>query len=329
MGNRNLYFIFISIFLNACAMDVGGGQVNNNCPACPADDAGVNNNNNVDPGDLDRDGDGFTPNQGDCDDENPLVYPGAPEICDGLDNNCNGVVDEGCGGCQDGDHRDCGSDVGECKMGIQICTNGVWGNECYGEVRPIPEICGDGLDNNCNGLVDEGCDVVDPNDLDRDGDGFTPNQGDCDDENPLVYPGAPEICDGLDNNCNGVVDEGCPVCPNLTITRYGNEVWLSGERATNFNVMEFWTNDSRPNLWVTGIQTANQVVFPVPSEVGYYWFMPRTGTSSVSPGSVLFVPDPCVQFVSTYLCNVGVAGEPACPSLIACGAGGNDCPPPQ
>ena len=48
----------------------------------------------------------------------------------------------------------------------------------------------------------------DPRDIDSDGDGFTPNEGDCDDSDDTVYPGAPELCDGKDNNCNGEVDEG-------------------------------------------------------------------------------------------------------------------------
>jgi len=46
-------------------------------------------------GDEDRDGDGFTPNQGDCDDGQPTIYPGAPEIPDdGIDNDCDGTIDE-------------------------------------------------------------------------------------------------------------------------------------------------------------------------------------------------------------------------------------------
>ncbi len=132
---------------------------------------------------VDADGDGYTTCGGDCDDTNPAIHPGAPEICNGIDDTCDGRIDEGFD--QDGDgYTSCGGDC----------------NDADPAVHPgAAEIC-DGIDDNCNGLIDEGF-------PDLDGDGWAACV-DCDDTNPAVHPGAVEICDGLDNNCNGLIDEG-------------------------------------------------------------------------------------------------------------------------
>ena len=137
--------------------------------------------------DVDDDGDGFSELQGDCNDADPGVHPGADEVCDdGVDNNCNGSTD---GSEPDGD----GDGFGPC------------GGDCDDDdpaVSPAAaEIAGDGIDNDCDGVTD----------ADFDGDGYGEADGDCDDDDPTVHPGVAEACfDGVDNDCNGYVDGAEP-----------------------------------------------------------------------------------------------------------------------
>ena len=119
----------------------------------------------------------------DCDDRDATVYPGAPEVCDGLDNDCDGVVPA--------DEADADAD------GFRICEDDC--DDADADVNPgAVELC-DGIDNDCDGVVDG----VGEDDLD--GDGFSPCDGDCDDDDAAAYPGAPEQCDGIDNDCDGAV----------------------------------------------------------------------------------------------------------------------------
>ncbi len=103
----------------------------------------------------------------------------------------------------DGDNKDTARDEGDC-------------NDLLAAVAPgLPEIAGNGIDDDCDGLADEteedvkGTIVVTPSDdvADTDQDGVTLADGDCDDTNELIFPGNAETCgDGLDNNCDGVAD---------------------------------------------------------------------------------------------------------------------------
>ena len=133
--------------------------------------------------DTDADCDGV-PDADDCRPDDPAISPDANEACNGFDDNCDGVVDEGYD--EDGD-------------GATTCAGDCDDTEpaAYGGAT---EVCGDGIDNDCDGVIDNG------DELDADGDGFcTPL--DCDDDSALNHPGASEICDGVDNDCDDAIDE--------------------------------------------------------------------------------------------------------------------------
>ena len=79
--------------------------------------------------------------------------PGSPvaETCNGIDDNCNGLVDKSLTrSCYSGPSGTAG--VGKCRAGTQTCASGAWGL-CIGEVLPSPEIIGNGIDDNCDGIV--------------------------------------------------------------------------------------------------------------------------------------------------------------------------------
>ena len=159
---------------------------------------------------------------GDCDDGAPAVHPGATEVCNSKDDDCDGSVDEsGSLGCTswylDGDGDGWGQSASQClcaKSGSYSTTQTGDCNDSNKTIYPgAPEAC-DGIDNDCNGSVPA-------NEKDSDGDGYRVCNGDCNDGSSAVYPGHPEVCDGLDNNCNGVQDEG-GVCPCTAAVYPGN-----------------------------------------------------------------------------------------------------------
>ncbi len=141
---------------------------------------------------IDDDGDGFTEDQGDCDDTSSSVHPGAEEFYNQIDDDCDGTVDEETVGWDDdGDGQT--ELEGDCDDGD---------DDIYEGAR---EVCDD-EDNDCDGDIDEGTSCVDD-----DGDGYSELEGDCDDDSSATYPGAPEIGDGEDNDCDGTADEGTSV----------------------------------------------------------------------------------------------------------------------
>ena len=181
---------------------------------------------------FDADGDGVTTCAGDCDDTDPTAYEGAEEACgDGIDNDCDGIIDNGPDTDDDGDG---------------VCTPADCDDTEAGTYPGATELC-NGVDEDCDTEIDEG--------FDADGDGFFDGavadcvaayeQVDCDDADANEFPGATEVCDGEDNDCDGTPDS-----PITEIDDDGDGVSVcTGEDC----------DDTDPTVLPGGFETANGV----------------------------------------------------------------------
>ncbi|MBN2800199.1 MAG: hypothetical protein JXX28_13755 [Deltaproteobacteria bacterium] len=191
-----------------------------------ADPADYNCDGSV--GYADADGDGFAACE-ECDDSSGDRFPGNPEVCDSLDNDCDSLVDNDATDAADffadADHDGYGDPAlaqRACEAPEGYVTDSTDCNDLAPTAHPGgAEVC-DGLDNDCDGAVDVDASDAAPFFADTDGDqygdpevslsaceapaGYVANAGDCDDAHASARPGATEICDGLDNNCDGDAD---------------------------------------------------------------------------------------------------------------------------
>ncbi len=175
--------------------------------------------------------------EGDCDDLDSSSWPGAPEYCDGVDSDCDGSVDDEDAldistwyADADGDgYGDASSAAVACTQPTGFVADATDCDDGEAVVHPgATEVC-DGLDDDCDGLADhDDPDVTDATiwypDADADGYGDAASAGgpfcsgaepvdwqldatDCDDADPAQFPGADELCNGEDDDCDGVSDE--------------------------------------------------------------------------------------------------------------------------
>ena len=205
MNPHRIAFPLLLLGLLACRSD-----------KTPADTSGTTD---------DADADGWAAGE-DCDDADPATHPDAEEICDGLDNDCDGDVDEGVLGTWHADadedgFGDPGSPVEACEAPSGAVEDATDCDDTDPDAFPdAPERCNE-VDDDCDGDIDE--DVLGTWYVDADEDGFgdaespfdscDPPPGyvaddtDCDDTSAAALPGGTEICDGRDNDCDGDVDE--------------------------------------------------------------------------------------------------------------------------
>ena len=181
----------------------------------------------------DADGDGFTVNDGDCDDGDATIHPEAEEYCNGVDDDCDDVVDEDDAVDASTWYLDYDSDgfggaaymLVQCDQPSGYADNDEDCDDVRADVFPGADEACDGADNDCDGEVDEAPAVDAPTwyaDADGDGygDGAAPLTGecelpegyseydtDCDDSDSTAFSDADEYCDGHDDDCDGDVDE--------------------------------------------------------------------------------------------------------------------------
>jgi hypothetical protein len=185
----------------------------------------------IDPLTEDNDLDGYSENDGDCDDDNVTVFPDSGEICDGIDNDCDGEIDNGAEDAAtyfldaDGDgYGDEAETMDSCEMEEGYTDNADDCDDGDESINPDGEEVCDGADNDCDGDADTGATDASSWYVDSDADGYgsdadvklscddamegyVDNADDCDDTSDSAFPENTEVCDDEDNDCDGMVDD--------------------------------------------------------------------------------------------------------------------------
>lgn len=204
----------------------------------------------------------YVRNKRDCDDTTATVHPGATELCNDVDDNCDGVVDNAAAD-QPFWYLDVDGDgfgtpevsVADCDGLSQFVNNSTDCDDTSTDIHPgAPESC-NSTDDDCDGEVDEDPSVGPEWYFDRDGDGrggedevpvvacerpstdYANGNTDCDDANAEIHPSADELCDEVDNDCDGDVDdhpvegEGDLYYPDFDLDGFGSSQYGAPTRA--------------------------------------------------------------------------------------------------
>jgi Putative metal-binding motif len=215
------------------------------------------------PPDSDGDGD---PNTTDCAPTNPAIYTGAPESCNGADDDCDTQVDEdwptlntGCDG----------TDVDQCLDGLWVCAANGAAVQCNDgpSTSNGTEVC-DGMDNDCNGSIDEGnpggggsCLVPGAQGVCQNGVMECQNGGLSCEQTVLA---SPEICDGLDNDCDGSVDGADSSTPWPSVDAYEPNQGALGDPSGSVELAEMNS--------VFAAFGPTQTSFHAPNDADTFWW---------------------------------------------------------
>lgn len=252
------------------------------------------------------------------------AYTPSTEICgDHEDNNCNGSIDEGFGECCDEDIAQCAWDIGECTTGEKVCSNNLW-SECLREVEPIPEGDCNGLDDDCDGSIDEyvNCGCVNGATMPC---GYS-DIGECSYGAQTCVEGTwqacnitaselpqEEMCDGLDNDCDGITDEApadfipCTVSGCAGGDRYGYQECKGGVLE---ELCDALLDEEDPEVICDGIDNDCDLEVDelnVPENCGGEGACHRERTSTCDDSCYSGLPEPCPKCGAVagedYNCN--------------------------
>ena len=295
-----------------------------------------------DDGPVDDDGDGFEA-QDDCDDKDDSINPDAEELCDGVDNNCDGEIDEGDAtgaltwfADSDGDgFGDAASTLTACDQPADHVADDTDCDDGDEAVNPgADELCAtEGVDDDCDGDVDES-DAADATtwyrDSDKDGygdpdsdrsscealDGYVDNGDDCVDDQSSISPMAAEMCDGLDNDCDGEVDEDDAVDAVFWYTDADHDGYgdpSTGARACEADEWQTEDNtdcdDSEPTVYPDAPAICDDLDNDCDGDVDDGWRVPsdyadiQTALDAASGGETI-----CVQ-AGTYTETIDFSGK--------------------
>ena len=274
MKNASVLVLLLAIFVTACAADDGGMGGDDDTGDCEVPQTFYPDTDGDGFGDSNAGEEhctapaGFVAKGGDCADNNAAIHPDGKEICDAVDNDCDGMIDDADSSVDMSTagtfYRDADGDTyGDATMTKKACAKPAGfvmsSNDCDDAKSAInpgaPEVC-DFIDNDCDAKIDMADPSIDPastlqvyRDVDNDNygagtamtvcsvpSGYKLAAGDCNDNDNASYPGGLEICDGADNDCDGGID-GTVAAPNrctaLIGTYSGSYSHLTQEKIGN------------------------------------------------------------------------------------------------